>query len=289
MNAWMIAIRPKTLTASLAPILMGMTLALNEGFTNFPVLALIILTALSIQVGTNLTNDDFDFLKGVDTAEKKGSVKVLQKGWVTIQAMRKAIVMVFGAALLGSCYLIFKGGWPIAVISALSILFAITYTAGPWPLGHLGLADPIEFIFFGPIAVGATYYLIAGAWPLYVTLAGLIPGFLSLAILAIDNLRDYETDKAADKKTLCVRFGTSFGQFQYYACVFLGFAVPLLLIAITKQHLYSLMCLLTLPFYKKCLDAVRENDCKETLTKALSQTALNLILFVLIFSGGWLL
>lgn len=289
MNPWIIAIRPKTLTASLAPILLGTSLALSEGFMNFSLLSLIIMTALLIQVGTNLANDYFDFLSGVDTKERKGSVKVLQKGWITVQALRKATFMVFGGALIGSLYLILKGGWPIAIIAASSIFFAIAYTAGPFPLGHLGLAEPIELIYFGPIAVGGTFYLLTGYCPPYVILAGFIPGFLSLAILTVDNLRDYETDKAAGKKTLCVRLGKTFGKVQYYSCIFLGFLVPVLLIAITRAHLYSLIAFLALPLYKRCLDAVRDNTNPELLNKALAQTALNLIVFVLIFSAGWLL
>ncbi|MCH9633436.1 MAG: 1,4-dihydroxy-2-naphthoate octaprenyltransferase [Chlamydiae bacterium] len=156
-------------------------------------------------------------------------------------------------------------------------------------MSYLGLADPIEFLFFGPIAVAGTHYLLVESWSLTAILAGMIPGFLSLAILTIDNLRDYEIDKKANKKTLCVRFGTTFGKLEYYTCIFLGFLTPLLLIALTRGHLYSLICLLTLPLYKKCLDTVRDNDSKENLTQALAQTAFNLLLFVLFFCGGWLL
>lgn len=286
MKPWMTAIRPKTLTASLSPILIGSTLAYSEGFLNLPILSLILITALSIQIGTNLTNDYFDYLNGVDTIERKGTVKVLQKGWLTLQAMKRGIVMVFLVASLGSGYLVLKGGWPIALIAAFSILFAVIYTAGPWPLGHLGLADPIEFLFFGPIAVAGTYALLAERWTLTSFVAGLIPGFLSLAILVVDNLRDIETDRAAKKKTLCVRFGKSFGQFQYYACVFLGFATPAVLVLITKSHFSCLISFLALPLYKRCLDAVRDY---EHLNEALAQTALNLIITTLIFSAGWLL
>lgn len=287
-NPWLIAIRPKTLTASLSPILLGVTLALDEGYFNGPLLTLIILTTLSIQIGTNLTNDYFDHLKGVDR-QKQGSVKVLEKGWISLAAMRKSIFLVFSAAALGGLYLSFKGGLPIATIAASSILFAILYTAGPFPLGHIGLADPIEFIYFGPLAVGGTFYLLTQRWPLYVTLAGLIPGFLSLAILAIDNLRDYETDQRANKRSLVVRFGQKFGQAQYYFCIFAGFITPLLLMGLTKSHLYSIICFALIPLYKKAFDAVKNNQSKEELNQALSQTALNLLIFTLVFCAGWLL
>lgn len=288
-NPWLIAIRPKTLTASLSPILIGMTLALSEGHFNPGLLGVIILTTLGIQIATNLTNDYFDFKSGVDQPNRSAKIKVLPQGLVSLSAMRKALFFVFMSVIIGSFYLIFKGGWIIALIAASSILFAYLYTGGPFPLGHVGLADPVEFIYFGPIAVGGTYFLLTGSWPLYVTLAGFIPGFLSLAILSVDNLRDIDTDALADKKTLCVRFGATFGKVQYAICIFGGFLMPLVLIALTKDHYYSLISFVTLPFYKKALDAVRENESKESLNQALAQTALNLILFTFIFCAGWLL
>ncbi len=288
-NPWLIAIRPKTLTASLSPILIGMTLALSEGHFNPGLLGVIILTTLGIQIATNLTNDYYDFKNGVDQPGRSSKVKVLPEGWITLPAMKKALLCVFFSVMLGSVYLIFKGGWVIALIAASSILFSYLYTAGPFPLGHIGLADPVEFLYFGPVAVGGTYYLLTGNWPLYVTLAGCIPGFLSLAILTVDNLRDIDTDAMANKKTLCVRFGVTFGKLQYTLCIFAGFLMPLVLIALTRDHFYSLISFVTLPLYKKALDAVRANESKESLNQALTQTALNLIVFTFIFCAGWLL
>lgn len=289
MKNWMLAIRPKTLTAGLSPIILGATFALSEGFFNARILTLIIIATLAIQIGTNLVNDYFDFLKGVDDHNRVGPTKVLVDGSITLQAMRKSIIAVFTIASLASFYLITKGGLPIAIIAITSILFAILYTAGPFPLGHIGLADPIEFIYFGPIAVSGTYYLLTEKIEGYVIIGGLIAGFLSLAILAVDNLRDHDTDKAKGKKSLCVRFGTRFAQYEYYLCILFGFMVPILLVATTKKHFLCLGCFIMLPIYKPCLDAVKENKSPEQLNKALAQTAASLLLFTLIFSVGWLL
>ncbi len=289
LSPWIVAARPKTLTAGLAPVLLGFAFALSEGFFNLKILIMVLIATVAIQIGTNLTNDYFDFLKGIDDKHRKGFTKVLVEGMLSIRAMRKAIFAIFTIAALASTYLIMKGGWPIAIIAISSIMFAVLYTAGPFPLGHLGLADPIEFIYFGPVAVGGTYYLLTHSLPLYVIIGGFIPGFLSLAILTVDNLRDYETDKAKGKKSLCVRFGTKFAQFEYYMCILLGFLTPIALVAITRAHFLSLSCFIMLPLYKTCLDAVRDNHSSEDLNKALKQTAACLLLFTLIFSTGWLL
>lgn len=289
MKHWITAIRPKTLTAGLSPIILGMAFAISDGFFNPKIVTLIIIATLAIQIGTNLTNDYFDFLKGIDDHKRKGPTKVLIDGSITLQSMRKGIIMVFTIASLASFYLILQGGWPIAIIALSSIAFAILYTAGPYPLGHIGLADPIEFIYFGPVAVGGTYYLLAQKLPLYVIIGGLITGFLSLAILTIDNLRDHDTDKENGKKSLCVRFGKRFAKFEYYACILFGFLTPILLVAITKKHFLCLSCFVMLPLYKTCLDAVKEDNDAQDLTRALGQTALSLLIFTLIFSTGWLL
>lgn len=289
LNPWFIAIRPKTLTAGLSPVILGFTFALKEGFFNFRILTMVVIATLAIQIGTNLINDYYDFLKGIDNKKHAGFAKVLVEGMISLQAMRKAIFAILTIAALASAYLISKGGWPIALIAASSIFFAITYTAGPFPLGHLGLADFIELIYFGPIAVGGTYYLMTKNISSYVILGGFIPGFLSLAILAIDNLRDYHTDKENGKKTLCVRFGRKFAQFEYYFCIFMGFFIPILLVAMTKKNFLCLSCFILLPLYKTCLDAVKSNHSADELNKALKQTAASLLLFTLIFSTGWLL
>lgn len=289
MKHWITAIRPKTLTAGLSPIILATAFALNDGFFNPKILTLVLIATLAIQIGTNLTNDYYDFIKGVDDHTRVGPAKVLVEGHIALASMRKAIILVFTIAALASSYLIMKGGWPIAVIATTSILFAILYTAGPYPLGHIGLADPIELIYFGPVAVAGTYYLIAHTLPLYVILGGFIPGFLSLAILTVDNLRDHDTDKAKGKKSLCVRYGKTFAKVEYYMCIFLGFMIPIALVAMTKKHFLCLSCFILLPLYKTCLDAVKDDLGAAELNKALSQTAASLFLFTLIFSTGWLL
>lgn len=289
LSPWITAIRAKTLTAGLAPVIVGFTFALSDGFFNWRILTMIVIATLAIQIATNLVNDYSDFVRGIDDKTRVGFPKVLVEGTVSLHAMRKAIFLIFAIAGLASTYLILKGGWPIAVIALSSIFFAITYSAGPFPLSSSGLADLVELIYFGPVATAGTYFLLTHKAPLVVILGGFIPGFLSLAILTIDNLRDFETDKAKGKTTLCVRFGPKFAQLQYYFCLFCGFTLPLVLIAITRKHFLCLSCFILLPLYKTALDAVKENKDSQSLNKALKQTAACLFLFALVFSAGWLI
>lgn len=289
LNPWFVAIRPKTLTAGLSPVILGFAFALKEGFFNFKIIIMILIATMAIQIATNLINDYCDFLKGIDNKKHLGFTKVLVEGMISLQAMRKAIYAILSIAALASAYLIAKGGWPVAIIAATAIFFAVAYSAGPYPLSHLGLADLVELLYFGPIAVSGTYYLLTHHLPTYVIIGGFIPGFLSLAILTIDNLRDYQTDKAKGKKTLCVRLGEKFAQFEYYSCIMMGFLIPILLVAITKKHFICLSCFILLPLYKTCLDSVKDNHSAQELNKALKQTAASLLLFTLIFSTGWLL
>ncbi len=288
MKNWIAAIRPKTLFASVSPVILGFTLALEQGFFYPKLTCLILFTALLIQIGANLANDYFDFLKGADTPLRKGPVRVMQKGLVTAYAMRKAIFYVFSLVILCSVPLIVRGGYPIAWIAVTSVIFAVLYTGGPKPLGYRGLGDLLVLLYFGPIPVGGTYYLLTKTLSPLILLAGFIPSLFSVAILTINNLRDYETDKMAGKRTLAVRFGKKFAQIEYFLTLFAALLIPLILIAVTRKHLFSLSAYVVLPLLKPCFDAVKDNDDPERLNRALAQTSAVLFLFTLFFCTGWL-
>ncbi len=144
------AARPKTLWAAIAPVIIGIALAAEAGGMHIPSALAALFGAVMIQIGTNLANDYFDYKKGTDQPGRLGPMRVTQAGLVTPQTMRKAIMVVFGLALLVGIYLVWRGGWPIVAVGLLSILFGLLYTAGPYPLGYNGLGDIFVLIFFGP-------------------------------------------------------------------------------------------------------------------------------------------
>lgn len=226
-QAWILAARVRTLTAMAAPILVGLGLALAAGrFRPLPAVATL-LAGLLIQVGTNIANDYFDHLKGADTPDRAGGVRVTQAGLLPAESVRRGIWVTFGLALLVGTYLAAVGGWPIVIIGLASIAAGVAYTAGPVPIGYVGLGDLFTFVFFGPVAVTGTYYLQTGAAGAPAVLAGIGVGAVVTAILVVNNLRDLPTDARAGKRTLAVRIGTHATRFEYVMLLALGAVVPM--------------------------------------------------------------
>lgn len=286
-SVWLLAVRPKTLGAAVAPILIGtaMAYAVDKGHAVAALAAL--LGALLIQIGTNISNDYFDFVKGADTEERLGPIRATQAGLVTPEAMRRNFVVVFGLAVLVGIYLVYRGGWPIVIIGVLSIASGILYTGGPMPLGYLGLGDLFVLIFFGPVAVGGTFYVQTLELPLEVILAGFGPGLLATALLAVNNLRDEPTDKKVGKRTLAVRFGPAFARGEFLTAFALALILPFILAFWTNGHWFAcLSALIIIPGrspIRQIISGVEGVELNETL----AATGKLIILYSILFSFGW--
>ena len=228
-KTWLAAIRPKTLWAAVAPVLVGTALAIGENQFHALSAVLALLGALFIQIGTNFHNDYADYLKGADTKDRKGPLRVTQAGLVTPVTMKRATYLVFGMAVAAGGYLMWRGGWPIVLIGILSIISAYWYTGGRYSLAYLGLGDLFVLVFFGPVAVGGTYYVQSLTIHPYVLITGLAPGLLAVAILLVNNIRDEEEDRLAGKRTIVVRFGRKFGLGCYALCMFGALLIPIML------------------------------------------------------------
>ncbi|MBI4308915.1 MAG: 1,4-dihydroxy-2-naphthoate octaprenyltransferase, partial [Candidatus Omnitrophica bacterium] len=184
-HKWLLAIRPKTLPAAIAPVAIGTAMAFGDGVAHWPSAFAALFAALMIQIATNLINDYCDFKKGADTKDRLGPVRVTQAGLIKPKIVLFAAVAAFLLSALACAYLIGRAGWVILFIGIASILSGIFYTAGPRPLGYLGLGEVFVFIFFGPVAVGGIYFVQSLDLNWAVIMAGLGPGFLSTAILAV--------------------------------------------------------------------------------------------------------
>ncbi len=284
LQIWVAASRPKTLPISIGPALLGTIVALNEGFFNFFLFCMTLLTALGIQICANFANDYFDFVKGSDTEERKGPLRVTQAGLVSLPNMKRALFICFGLTACLGCYLVWHGGLTIAFLLALSLLFAALYTAGPLPLAYIGLGDLFVFLFFGPIAVSGAYFLQAGHFSWEPTLLGIGAGMLSVTPLAVNNVRDQEEDIVSNKKTLVVRFGKRFGQIEYVLCLLFGALTPLFFF---KTHPFALLSLLFLiPSFSMIRTLFYYQDPKE-LNKILAKTGQLLLLYYLLLCIGW--
>jgi len=288
LRTWLLAARPKTLAAAIAPVLIGTAMAYADGALYPPAALVALVCAILIQVGTNFVNDYADFFKGADTAGRLGPVRVTQAGLVTPQTMRTAIILVFTAACIGGLYLILRGGWPILLIGVLSILSGILYTAGSRPLGYLGLGDVFVLIFFGPVAVAGTYYVQALTVTPQALIAGVAPGLFSVAILVVNNLRDIEGDRSVGKLTLAVRFGKRFAQWQYVVSVVFACLVPVLLVVSFQGSAFVLLASSVLFAALPAFRAVF-TQTGAALNPILGTTGKLLLLYSVLFSIGWVL
>jgi len=283
------AARPKTLWAAIAPVIIGTAMAYGDGGWHWPSALAALFSAVLIQIGTNFANDYSDFKKGTDTGERLGPVRVTQAGLVKPSAMKRTTAIVFSLAIIAGAYLVWRGGWPIVVIGVLSILFGILYTAGPYPLGYNGLGEIFVLIFFGPVAVGGTYYVQTLSIDATVLLAGLSPGLFSVAILTVNNLRDIDGDARAGKRTSAVRFGAGFARYEYLACVAVACVLPFFLFINSGDHVYSLAALLVVPAAIPTFKIVLAKSDGPALNEALAATGRLLLLFSVLFSCGWVL
>jgi 1,4-dihydroxy-2-naphthoate octaprenyltransferase len=220
------AARPATLAAAISPVLVGTAMAaFHDALAPLPALAALV-GALLIQIATNFANDYFDARRGVDSAERLGPTRVVQAGILMPEAVLRATLIVLGLALAVGVYLVSVGGLPILLIGLASLVCALAYTGGPFPLAELGLGDLFVFVFFGLAAVGGTYYVQTGTLAGDVLLAGAGVGALSTAILVVNNLRDVETDARAGRRTLAVRLGPSGAKAEFLALVIAAALVP---------------------------------------------------------------
>ncbi|MEO0795056.1 MAG: 1,4-dihydroxy-2-naphthoate polyprenyltransferase [Verrucomicrobiota bacterium] len=229
LSPWILAARPKTLPAAIAPVLVGTALAGHDHVFAWQPALICLAFAVLIQIGTNFANDYYDFLKGADTESRIGPTRAVASGLISAGAMRRATIVVLVLAFMVGLALVYWGGWQLIIVGVLSIICAVAYTGGPYPLGYNGLGDIFVFVFFGLIAVGFTYYVQAGSFSSVSWLLGAAVGALSTNLLVVNNYRDLETDRIAGKRTLVVRLGRNAAWWQYSLSIVFAFGVALFL------------------------------------------------------------
>ncbi len=209
------ASRPKTWIAILSPVAMGGIMAFQDGYYHLWTLFAIILGGLLIQIGTNLINDYSDGISNLDTQERLGPKRAVQSGLVEARTIFQWALICLLISLLIGIYLVYRGGWPVALLGISSLFFALFYSLGSFSLSRTGLGDLVVIFYFGVFPTAFTFYLVSLQHHPKAYLLGLGPGFLSLALLTANNLRDYNQDKKGGRKTLVVRFGIFFGKMEY--------------------------------------------------------------------------
>lgn len=281
-----IAARPKTLPASISPVILGLSLAWKKtpslSLSYIFISLLVLLTAILIQILTNYVNDLWDFKKGSDTKKRTGPERVVLSGKMTEQEMMKAILGLTAIIILLGSILTYHGGIVILIIGLLSIVGAYAYTAGPYPLAHNGLGEVFVFIFFGPVAVCGTEYLLRGNYSLEGLLIGTACGLLSSVILVINNTRDISEDRQTGKNTLPAKYGRSFAEKEVLISLTLSYLFTL--IALSRISNYYVLILLMIPLSIILYKRLENCEKGEDFNKLLAFSGKHLFIFSLMSS-----
>jgi 1,4-dihydroxy-2-naphthoate octaprenyltransferase len=271
------------LAAGAVPVLVGIAAASLGGPIEWIVAVVTLSAALLLQVASNLANDYYDFISGVDTEERLGPVRVTQAGLLSPQSVRAGLFVVLGAAALLGLFLVARGGTLILAFGIASIAGALAYSAGPWPLSRYGFGEPMAFLFFGVVAVIGTYYLQTGVVDSAAFVASIPIGCLASALISVNNLRDIATDRAADKRTLAVRLGESVARGMYVA--FVGAAYAAAFYFASRFDFGAFAAALTLPIaFRECSALYRRNGAQ--LNLSLAGTARLELFFGIAFAAG---
>ena len=288
LRIWLMAARPRTLPAAIAPVLVGTALAGAEGEFRPLAFCAALIGSVFIQIGTNLSNDYSDARRGADTEERLGPVRVTAGGLVPPRKVLVATWLAFGIAVAVGAYLIALVGWELLAIGAASILAGVLYTGGPRPYGYEGLGEVFVFTFFGLVAVAGSYYVQTEELTTLAVAVAVPVGLLSAAILMVNNIRDIDTDRRAGKRTLAVRLGRPRAIALFGATLLLTFAWVVGL-AIAEDEPWLVLPILAAPLAPPLRRTVAGRTDGPALNAALARTGMLLAAFSLLLSAGVLL
>lgn len=282
LKSWVEAARPKTLPASLSPVLLACVLAWCNGVFRIIPAVLCFGVALLAQIASNFANDYFDFKKGADKEDRLGPERAVAQGWITPKAMLQATFLTLALSCLCGCMLLLFAGWELIPVGIAIALCVLAYSAGPFPLAYNGLGDVCVVLFYGVIPVCFTYYVQAQSFSLLSFLLSLSVGLLSTNILVVNNYRDYVQDKAARKRTTIVLFGRGFGRIFYLlnGLIAIFLTIPLLFEA--PAWILFLFGGFFVLFYTTWRELYRFEG--RELNKTLGHTARNVFFFSILLS-----
>jgi 1,4-dihydroxy-2-naphthoate octaprenyltransferase len=286
---WLMAARPRTLPAAVAPVLVGTALA---GFAHvfYPLrFVAALLGALFIQVGTNLSNDYSDARRGADAEDRLGPVRVTAGGLVPPRQVLIATYVSFGLAVLFGVYLIAVAGWELLLVGAASILAGVAYTGGPKPYGYEGLGEVFVFLFFGVVAVVGSFFVQVKALHWEAFALSVPVGLLAAAILVVNNIRDIDSDRRAGKRTLAVRLGRERTRVMFAAVVYLAYVLTPVTWVFGPTTAWVMLPWLTLPLAAAVARIVRTRTDGPSLNGALARSGMLQLSFCVLLSAGLLL
>lgn len=294
-QVWLLAARPKTLLAAIVPVGVATALAARDGHLHHGIAAAAMGGAMAIQIATNLFNDYADSARGADTSERIGPKRAAQQGWLLPRTLLIATASMLLLATLCGFYLLAFGSWTVVCVGLASMLSALAYTGGPYPLGYHGLGDVFVFVFFGLVAVCTTYLLQVGSISALCWAAASAVGAWATALLVVNNLRDRHTDKPAGKRTTAVRLGPRFARAQYTALTLWPYVVTASWSlsngaskGVFALHAPALLPLISAPLAAANIKAIYTRD-GAALNALLGRTALGQAVWGALFAAGVLL
>lgn len=281
-KTWFLATRPKTLPAGLIPVVIGAALAVRDSSFDLFYFILVVICALLIQIITNFINEIYDFKKGADTDERLGPERAVAAGKINVNTMAKVAGVLTAVTFILGMIIVSKVGIEILIIGLSSLFFAWAYTGGPYPLAYKGLGEIFVLLYFGIVAVAGTYAVFTLQWTVESALWGLVPGFISMNILGINNIRDIETDRKVNKMTMAARLGKKNAEILYISIFFMLYATHGYL-AFSQENIYLLFPMLTIPLSVRiCMKALKAE--RQVYNEILAETGKLLVIHGLITS-----
>lgn len=280
LSSWFLVTRPKTLLVALAVILLGQTLAWYDSSHSFSfyIATLCMACCMALQIAVNLSNDYFDGKNGVDGDDRLGPDRALQKGLISATDLRFGIIAMCIIAIVSGGYLIYVGGWVYVLLGLLSLVGVYIYSGGPRPLASHGLGEVAVFLYFGWLAVVGSYYLQTQVLTVDVFIPASQIGFLVVAVMLVNNIRDVASDRRAQKFTLATRLGIKASKHLYCITVLL----PSLLLVIDRYQ--GIMMMLLLPVQLALCAAIYQRDGKQ-LNLQLAQTSMVVLLWGVLYAS----
>jgi 1,4-dihydroxy-2-naphthoate octaprenyltransferase len=289
LRLWLVAARPRTLPAAVAPVLVGTALAGLDDVFHPLRFACALVGSVFIQVGTNLANDYSDARRGADTEDRLGPVRVTAGGLMPPRQVLVGTWIAFGIAVAAGAYLVAVAGWELLLVGAASIAAGVLYTGGPRPYGYEGLGEIFVFLFFGIVAVVGSFYVQVERlrWEAFAVAAPV--GLLAAAILVVNNVRDIETDRRAGKRTLAVRLGRLRARRLFAVMIVLSYLAPVAIWAAGGLTYCVMLPLLSAPLAVPLMRTVGTRTDGASLNAALAGTGRLLAVYSVLLAAGILL
>lgn len=284
--SWFWAVRPFSLPASVVPVLVGTAVAVHVGIFDGVRFVLTLVGSVLVQIGTNLVDEYTDHVKGGSQGKLLAPYKVIALGLLSSQAVHAGALLSFGVATLIGLSLVAMSGWLLLPACAASLAVAYGYSGGPFPLGHIGLGEPLVFVFMGLLMVMATYYVQTLTLTAAALLASLPVACLVTAILVVNDLRDIDEDRQTGKTSPVSRFGREFGVGLFLVLVTGAYLIVLLWVIARPSLIPLLLVLLALPKAISTTRLITLGNDRATLNLALRGTAQLHLQFGVLLAAG---